>query len=103
MQTLILPAICLAETPCIIQHLRIAVKEIGSMGQLRRWVDSPIIAHTFRRKCGSAKGVSVRLFLGVAVIAVGVANLCLQHRWHRVLGVVAIAVGLVLCALVWVR
>ncbi|MGH8068130.1 MAG: hypothetical protein ACRERE_23440 [Candidatus Entotheonellia bacterium] len=45
----------------------------------------------------------MRLFLGVAVIAVGVANLCLQHRWHRVLGVVAIAVGLILCALVWVR
>ena len=43
----------------------------------------------------------MRMFLGVAVIAVGVANLCLAHRWHRVLGVVAIAIGLILCALVW--
>jgi hypothetical protein len=50
-----------------------------------------------------ARGVSVRLFLGVAVIAVGVANLCFAHRWHRVLGVVAIAAGLILCALVWFR
>jgi protein-S-isoprenylcysteine O-methyltransferase Ste14 len=74
-----------------------------SMGQLRRCWDSPIIARTCRVKRGPAKGVSVRLFLGVAVIAVGVANLCLQHRWHRVLGVVAIAIGLILCALVWVR
>jgi hypothetical protein len=49
------------------------------------------------------EGVSVRTFLGVLVIAVGVVNLCLQHRWHRVLGVVAIAVGLTLCALAWVR
>jgi hypothetical protein len=45
----------------------------------------------------------VRLLLGVVVIAVGVVNLCFQHRWHRVLGVVAIATGLILCALVWVR
>ena len=45
----------------------------------------------------------MRLFLGVAVIAVGIANVCFQHRWHRVLGVVAIAIGLILCALVWVR
>ena len=45
----------------------------------------------------------MRTLLGVAVIAVGVANLCLRHRWHRVLGVVAIVVGLVLCALAWVR
>jgi len=50
-----------------------------------------------------ARGVSVRMFLGVAVIAVGVANLCFTHRWHRVLGVVAIAIGLILCALVWFR
>ena len=57
----------------------------------------------FRDKCGPAKGVSVRLVLGVAVIAVGVANLCFQHRWHRLLGVVAIAVGLSLCALAWFR
>jgi hypothetical protein len=45
----------------------------------------------------------VRTFLGVAVIAIGIINVCLQHRWHRVLGVIAIAVGLTLCALVWVR
>jgi hypothetical protein len=45
----------------------------------------------------------VRIFLGVAVIAVGVANLCFNHRWHRVLGVVAIAIGLTLCALSWIR
>ena len=44
----------------------------------------------------------MRLLLGVAVIAVGVANLCLAHRWHRVLGVVAIVIGLILCAVVWV-
>ena len=48
-----------------------------------------------------AGGVSVRILLGVAVIAVGIANLCFAHRWHRVLGVVAIATGLILCALVW--
>jgi hypothetical protein len=48
-------------------------------------------------------GVSVRILLGVAVIAVGIANLCFQHRWHRVLGVVAIVTGVVLCALVWFR
>ena len=52
---------------------------------------------------GIGAGVSVRIFLGVAVIAVGVANLCFAHRWHRVLGVVAIAIGLILCALVWFR
>jgi len=51
----------------------------------------------------TGKGVSVRLVLGVAVIAVGVANLCFQHRWHRLLGVVAIAIGLSLCALAWFR
>ena len=44
----------------------------------------------------------MRTFLGVAVIAVGIANLCLRHRWHRMLGVVAIAIGLALCALVWI-
>ena len=43
----------------------------------------------------------MRLVLGMAVMAVGVANLCFQHRWHRVLGVVAVAVGLILCALAW--
>jgi hypothetical protein len=48
-------------------------------------------------------GVSVRIFLGVAVIAVGIANLCFEHRWHRVLGVVSIATGVVLCALAWFR
>ena len=73
------------------------------LGQLQGWCDSPIIARTFRWQRGSAKGVSVRILLGVAVIAVGVANLCFDHRWHRVLGVVAIAVGLALCALSWVR
>ena len=73
------------------------------MGQLRRCWDSPIIAHAVHATRGPAKGVLVRLFLGVAVIAVGVANLCFQHRWHRVLGVVAVAVGLILCALVWFR
>ena len=45
----------------------------------------------------------MRMFLGVAVIAVGLANLCFAHRWHRVLGVVAIAIGLILCALVWLH
>jgi hypothetical protein len=55
------------------------------------------------RQRRTSEGVSVRTFLGVAVIAVGIVNVCLQHRWHRILGVVAIAVGLVLCALVWVH
>jgi hypothetical protein len=41
--------------------------------------------------------------LGVAVIAVGLVNLCFAHRWHHRLGVLAIAVGLILCALVWFR
>jgi hypothetical protein len=36
----------------------------------------------------------VRTLLGVAVIVVGIA-------WHRVLGVVAIATGLLLCGLMW--
>jgi hypothetical protein len=45
----------------------------------------------------------VRILLGVAVIVVGIANLCFTHRWHRVLGVVAIALGLGLCALAWFR
>jgi hypothetical protein len=67
-----------------------------------RW-DSPIIAPTFRCNAESEKGVSVRTFMGVAVIAVGIVNLCLQHPWHRALGMVAIVVGLILCALVWVR
>jgi hypothetical protein len=44
----------------------------------------------------------VRTFLGVVVIAIGIVNICLRHRWHRVLGVVAIAVGLTLCALAWI-
>ena len=57
----------------------------------------------FRWNAGSEKGVSVRTFLGVAVIAVGIVNICLQHPWHRALGAVAIAVGLILCALVWIR
>jgi hypothetical protein len=57
----------------------------------------------FRSECGLAQGVSVRTLLGVAVIAVGIANLCFAHRWHRVLGVIAVATGLVLCALVWFR
>jgi hypothetical protein len=73
------------------------------MSQLQGWRDSPIIAHTFRWQRGPPQGVSVRMLLGVAVIAVGVANLCFEHRWHRVLGVVAIVTGLVLCALVWFR
>jgi hypothetical protein len=72
-------------------------------GQLQGCSDSPIIALTFRWQRGPAKGVCVRLLLGVAVIAVGVVNLCFHHRWHRVLGVVAIVTGLILCALVWVR
>jgi len=50
-----------------------------------------------------AKGMPVRLALGIVVIAVGVTNLCFQNRWHRVLGVVAITLGLILCALLWVR
>jgi hypothetical protein len=45
----------------------------------------------------------VRTFLGVAVIAVGIVNICLRHPWHRALGAVAIGVGLILCALVWIR
>lgn len=44
----------------------------------------------------------MRTFLGVAVIAIGIVNICFRHRWHRVLGVVAIAVGLTLCALAWI-
>jgi hypothetical protein len=72
------------------------------VGQLQGWWVSPIIAHTFSCNGGPEKGVSVRTFLGVVVIAVGIVNVCLQHRWHRVLGVVAIAVGLILCAVVWV-
>jgi len=47
------------------------------------------------------RGEQVRTFLGVIVIGVGIVNICFRHPWHRVLGVVAIAVGLLLCALVW--
>jgi hypothetical protein len=74
-----------------------------TVSQLQGWEDSPIIAHIFRWQRGSAQGVSVRILLGVAVIVVGIANLCFEHRWHRVLGVVAIVTGFILCALVWFR
>ena len=47
------------------------------------------------------EGGLVRTLLSVAVIAVGIVNVCLQHRWHRVLGVVAIVIGLLLCVLIW--
>ena len=43
----------------------------------------------------------MRTLLSVAVIAVGIVNVCLQHRWHRILGAVAIVVGLLLCVLIW--
>jgi hypothetical protein len=56
-----------------------------------------------RWNAGAEQEVPVRTFLGLAVIAVGIVNVCLQHPWHRALGVVAIAVGLILCVLVWVR
>jgi hypothetical protein len=74
-----------------------------AVSQLQGWEDSPIIDHTFGWQRGPTQGVSVRILLGVAVIAVGIANLCFAHHWHRVLGVVAIATGLILCALVWFR
>jgi hypothetical protein len=74
-----------------------------AVSQLQGWEDSPIIDHTFGWQRGTRQGVSVRILLGVAVIAVGIANLCFAHHWHRVLGVVAIATGLILCALVWFR
>ncbi len=48
-----------------------------------------------------SRGLTVRALLGLMVIAVGIVNVCLHHPWHRVLGVIAIAVGLLLCALVW--
>jgi heme A synthase len=48
-----------------------------------------------------SRGLTVRALLGVVVIGVGIVNVCLHHPWHRVLGVIAIAVGLLLCALVW--
>ena len=76
---------------------------LRAVRRLQAWRDSPIIARMFRWECGPVRGVSVRILLGVAVIAVGIANLCFAHRWHRVLGMVAIATGLVLCALVWFR
>lgn len=74
-----------------------------AVSQLQGWEDCPIIDHTFGWQRGPTQGVSVRILLGVAVIAVGIANLCFAHRWHRVLGVVAIVTGLILCALVWFR
>ncbi|HXH11608.1 MAG TPA: hypothetical protein VNP04_17805 [Alphaproteobacteria bacterium] len=43
----------------------------------------------------------MRTLLGVVVIGVGIVNICFRHPWHRVLGAVAVAVGLLLCALVW--
>ena len=43
----------------------------------------------------------MRALLGLMVIGVGIVNVCLHHPWHRVLGVIAIAVGVLLCALVW--
>lgn len=89
--------------PWIIQRWGTAVNWMVTVSQLQGWYDSPIIAHIFRWQRGPAQGVFVRLFLGVAVIAVGIANLCFAHRWHRVLGVVAIATGLILCTLVWFR
>ena len=41
--------------------------------------------------------------LGVVVIGVGLINLRLRHPWHRVLGAIAILIGLALCVLVWLR
>ena len=43
----------------------------------------------------------MRTVLGLAVIGVGIANVCFRHPWHRVLGVIAIAVGLFLCTFTW--
>jgi hypothetical protein len=43
----------------------------------------------------------MRTWLGVVVIGVGIVNVCLRHPWHRVLGAIAIAVGLALCGVVW--
>ena len=82
---------------------RKASRQPLAVSRLQGWGDSPIIAHIFRWQRGPVQGVSVRILLGLAVIAVGIANLCFAHRWHRVLGVVAIATGLILCALVWLR
>ena len=48
-----------------------------------------------------SRGLTVRALFGVVVIGVGIVNVCLHHPWHRVLGIIAIAVGLLLCALVW--
>ncbi|MBI3325281.1 MAG: DUF202 domain-containing protein [Nitrospinae bacterium] len=45
----------------------------------------------------------MRTVLGVVVIGVGLINLRLHHPWHRVLGAVAILMGLALCVLVWFR
>jgi hypothetical protein len=87
----------------IIRHPRNGVNCTAARRQLRRGWDSPIIALTFGVHGGPERGTSVRTFLGLAVIAVGIVNICLQHRWHRVLGVIAIAVGLILCVLVWIR
>jgi hypothetical protein len=73
------------------------------MSRLREQDDSPIIAPILCRWGQPGQGAPVRILLGMAVIAVGIANLCFAHRWHRVLGVVAIALGVGLCALVWFR
>jgi hypothetical protein len=73
----------------------------GLSGQLQGTSDSPIIDPALHWQGGPAGGEPVRTLLGVAVIVVGIANLCFAHRWHRVLGVVAIAAGLLLCGLMW--
>ena len=47
------------------------------------------------------RGILVRMLLGVVVIGIGIWNVCLPNAWHRVLGVIAIVVGLALCSVVW--
>jgi hypothetical protein len=41
------------------------------------------------------------MLLGVVVIGIGIWNVCLPNAWHRMLGVIAIVVGLALCSVVW--
>jgi hypothetical protein len=45
--------------------------------------------------------MDVRTLLLVAVIVTGILNIRLHHPWHRMLGAVAIAVGVVLFVLIW--
>jgi len=70
------------------------------MQRCKRWARRRV--RESKEACGAGE-MPVRILLGVVVIGIGLANLRLRHPWHRILGMIAIVVGLLLCALDWLR